>query len=225
MKNKLKKPCISDFKAMIFDLDGTVFESMELWNDVDRHYLERFGLTCPSDLQDDLDGLSFHENAVYFKERFHIEDSLDKIESDWMEMVTEEYCKIVPMKKGVEDFLKAIKKRGICTGIASSNSKSLIEETLRCRGLASYFDIIVTCDDVSANKPAPDVYLKAALLLNTDPKNCLVFEDIPKGIMAGHRAGMKVCAVEDPYSAALRNEKIQMADYFIDDFTDFAGDF
>ena len=77
-----------------------------------------------------------------------------------------------------------------------------------------------TSCEVSAGKPAPDVYLKVAEDLQVDPASCLVFEDIPNGILAGKNAGMEVCAVDDEFSRPLEQEKKRLADYFIHDFND-----
>ena len=81
-------------------------------------------------------------------------------------------------------------------------------------------DAVTTSCDVNRGKPAPDVYLTTARKLKADPAGCLVFEDLPMGILAGKNAGMVTCAVEDPYSCELREEKKRLADYYIADFTD-----
>ena len=102
--------------------------------------------------------------------------------------------------------------------IASSNHLRLIEEILRIHGISEYFDVITTCDDVTANKPEPDVYLYTAEKLGTSPSSCLVFEDIPIGIQSGKRAGMTVTAVYDTYSENVREQKEREADFFIQDY-------
>lgn len=215
-----ERPDLSTCQALIFDLDGTLFESMNLWHEVDLNYLKGKGLSCPPDLQNELEGLSFHENAVYFRKRFKIRDSLEKIKEDWINMVTEAYCHRVPLKKGAAEFLAFIKKTGKKTAIASSNQEELILKALKSRELDRFIDVIATCDEAGANKPEPAVYLLAARKLGVVPCHCLAFEDIPKGICAGKAAGMKVCAVDDAYSAHLADEKRNQADYFIHDFTE-----
>ena len=69
--------------AVLFDLDGTLIDSMWMWESIDIEYLKRFGLTCPKDLQPSIEGMSFSETAIYFKERFHISDPIEKIKRDW----------------------------------------------------------------------------------------------------------------------------------------------
>lgn len=209
---------LKDIKAVIFDLDGSLVDSMWMWYDIDVEYLGRFGLTCPKDLQACIEGMSFSETAVYFKERFSLPDSLEQIKKDWNDMAWDKYLHEVPLKEGVYEFLCYCKEKGIKLGIATSNSRELVENIAKVHGLDAYFECIMTGCDVAKGKPAPDIYLAVAKKLQVAPENCLVFEDIVPGIMAGKSAGMKVCAVEDAYSAYQAGEKEKLADYYIKDF-------
>ena len=208
---------VDGFRGLIFDMDGTMLDSMGMWHEIDVEYLSRFGLETPPDLQRSIEGLSFSEVAVYFKERFGIPDSVEEIGNTWLAMSRQKYLEEVHVKPGLVDFLTEMKARGVRTGVASSNHLDLIEATLIRHGLRDYFDVITTCDDVSAGKPDPAVYLKTAEKLGLMPSECLVFEDIPLGIEAGKRAGMTVYAVDDEYSRPVEEEKRAMADgYFYD---------
>ena len=207
-----------DKKAMIFDLDGTLVDSMWMWYDIDVEYLGRFGIEVPDKLQADIEGMSFSETAVYFKERFQIPDSLEKMKDDWNKMAWDKYTYEVPMKAGAIEFIKECKKRGILLGIATSNSRELVENIIAVHNLKDDFDCIMTGCDVKRGKPAPDIYLAAAKELSVEPKDCLVFEDIIPGIQAGKSAGMEVCAIEDAYSLYQMDEKAALADYFIKDY-------
>lgn len=209
---------LQNIKAVIFDLDGTLVDSMWIWHQIDIEYLSRFELSCPDDLSTAIEGLSFSETAVYFKERFSLSDSLDKIKNDWNEMAWNKYINEVQLKNGVYDFLCFCKEKGLKLGIATSNSRELVEGVINAHNLSSFFDCIMTSCDVNKGKPAPDIYLAVADKLDVLAENCLVFEDIIPGIQAGLNAGMKVCAVEDAYSASLRLEKEKLADYFIEDY-------
>ena len=202
-------------KAVIFDLDGTLMDSMWLWTDIDIEYLGRYGFALPPDLQKSIEGMSFTETAYYFKERFSIPDSIEEIKEEWKQMAFHKYAYEVRMKPGALSFLKRLRKAGIRMAIASSNSRDLIIACLKNNGIESYFDYIVTSCEVAKGKPAPDIYLHAAGLLQTHPKECFVFEDIPMGILAGKNAGMRVCAVEDSFSENQRDEIRKLADYTI----------
>lgn len=205
-------------KAVIFDLDGSLVDSMWIWKDIDIEYLARFGIALPNDLQEAIQGMSFSETAVYFKERFSIPDSLEQMKADWNQMAWDKYTREVPLKQGVKEFLDACKKQGIKLGIATSNSRELVDNIATVHGLDNYFSCIMTACEVERGKPFPDIYLAVAKELNVKPENCLVFEDIIPGIMAGKNAGMEVCAVEDEYSAQDKTRKCQLADYYIEDF-------
>lgn len=202
-------------EAIIFDLDGTLVDSMWIWKQIDTEYLGKYGIMLPSTLQREIEGLSFSETAVYFKERFKIPETIEEIQKIWHEMAEYKYCHEILLKDGVFEFLTYAKKRGFKMAIASSNSHTLIEHILKAHDIRDYFDVICTCDDVQNSKPAPDVYLKAAMLLGVEPKKCIVFEDIVQGIQAGNNAGMTTVAVHDCYSESTDQEKRKLADGYI----------
>lgn len=209
-----------DKDAVIFDMDGTLIDSMGLWTEIDKAYFGRFGMDFPEDYQNAIAGMSFLETAMYTKERFNISDPVEKIMQDWNDMAMDMYANHIPLKNGVREFLPALKKRGILTGIATSNSMELVEATMDHLGVRHLFDEIHTSDEVSHGKPAPDIYLLVAERLGVDPKRCICFEDIPEGLMAGRAAGMMTVAVDDKYSEKLTDKKKELSSYFIHDYKD-----
>ncbi len=221
--NKIGHEMLNNIDAVIFDLDGSLVDSMWLWRAIDIEYLGRFGIALPEGLQSRIEGMSFHETAVFFKENFSIPDSLEQMKEDWNRMAWDKYAHDVPLKPGIPEFLAGCKRRGIRLGIATSNSRALMENIAEVHNLRDYFSCIMTGCDVSRGKPAPDIYLAVAEQLNVQPGRCLVFEDIIPGIQAGKAAGMKVCAVEDAYSAPDRDKKIELADYYIEDYENLTG--
>ena len=216
----MKHNMLENTDAVIFDLDGSLVDSMWMWKEIDIEYLGRFGIPLPADLQDAIQGMSFSETALYFKERFDISDSLEQMKADWNHMAWDKYSNEVPLKPGIAEFLKGCKEHGISLGIATSNSRELVDNIAGVHGLGDYFSCIMTSCEVAKGKPAPDIYLAVAAKLGVAPERCLVFEDIIPGIMAGKNAGMKVCAVEDAYSADDRAAKQQLADYYVEHFYD-----
>lgn len=205
-------------KAVIFDLDGTLVDSMWMWKAIDIEYLGKFDISLPPTLQKDIEGMSFSETAVYFKETFQIEDSLEKIKADWNCMAYEKYTKEVSLKKGAKEFLEYCKTNDIKLGIATSNSRELVDATLEALNIRDYFECVMTSCEAAKGKPAPDIYLAVADKIQVKPEKCLVFEDIEMGILAGKNAGMEVCAVEDDFSMDQMELKKELADYYIKDY-------
>ena len=175
-------------KAVIFDLDGTLVDSMWMWKAIDIEYLARFGLACPDDLQKEIEGMSFSETAVYFKERFRLKESLDEIKNAWIQMSIEKYRKEVTLKPGARAFLEFISGKGLVAGIATSNGRAMVDAVLDSLDIRRYFKVVATACEVAAGKPA------------------------------GKNAGMTVFAVEDAFSLEMKAEKEQLADYYIRDY-------
>lgn len=211
---------LQNINAVIFDLDGTLVDSMWLWKDLDIAYFKRFNKELPETLQSEIEGMSFSETAVYIKEKFDFPDSIEQMKADWNQMAWEKYMYEVPLKPGIPEFLNYCKASDIRLGIATSNSRELVAAIAHAHNLDNYFDCIKTGCEVAHGKPSPDIYQAVATELSVKPENCLVFEDIIPGIMAGRAAGMRVCAVEDEYSVSQREEKKELADYYINDYFD-----
>lgn len=219
----MSKIDLNDFEAVIFDLDGSLVDSMWMWKAIDIEYLQGFGIEAPKDLQKEIGGRSFIETAIYFKERFSIPDSIEKIGDDWNRMAFDKYTHEVPLKDGASDFLKLCKEKGIKLGIASSNSTELIEQVLSSHDIRDKFLSIKSGTEVHKGKPAPDIYLLVAKELGVDPKKCLVFEDLVDGIKAARNAGMTVVAVSDDYSRHSDDLKKELSDLYIEDYWGFVS--
>jgi len=206
---------LENIDAVIFDLDGTLVDSMWMWESIDIEYLSKYGIDFPADLQYSIEGMSFSETAAYFKNRFQLPDSLEKMKNDWNRMAWNKYRDEVPVKEGVIELLEHLKQNNIPAGIATSNSRELVDLIIDRHQMGDYFSSIRTSCEVDKGKPSPDIYLLVAQDLGADPSRCLVFEDVMQGIMAGKNANMKVCAVHDDYSADHQEEKMKAADYFV----------
>lgn len=212
---------MNTFEAFLFDLDGTLVDSMWMWKQIDIDYLEKHNIEMPSDLQKKIEGMSFTETAVYFKNEFGIEDDIDTIKAEWNQMADDTYKNKVKLKNGAKEFITFLKANNKKIGISTSNSKELTHTCLSALEIEDIFDTIVTGCDIKAGKPSPDIYLETARRLNISSDKCIVFEDIPYGILAGKNAGMKTCAVLDDYSSDVYEEKKELADYFVEDLADF----
>ncbi|UEB80524.1 HAD family phosphatase [Clostridium sp. M62/1] len=199
-------------------MDGTLVDSMWMWGAIDIEYLGKFGIPCPKDLQKAIEGMSFTETAVYFKERFSLPDSLEQIKADWTAMSIEKYRTEVPLKPGVRRFLEEAAERDIKMAICTSNGREMVDAVLSALKIRDFFSCVITGCEVAAGKPSPDIYLEAARRLSVKPEECAVFEDVPAGILSGKRAGMTVFAVEDDFSKGMEQEKRRLADGYIDGY-------
>ncbi len=212
---------LNGIEACIFDLDGTLVDSMWVWVAVDEEYIKKYNLTKPDGFHAGMEGMSYTETAQYFIACFPtLPLTREEIMDDWTRMAYEKYMTEVPPKKGVKEFLKELKERGIKTGIATSNSRKMAADTIKALGMDGLFDSVRSACEVCAGKPSPDVYLLVAEELDVKPENCLIFEDVPMGILAGKNAGMKTCAIEDEFSKKQAAKKRELADYYIQDYDD-----
>ena len=209
---------LENVKAVLFDMDGTLVDSLWVWGEIDIEYLGRHGYEVPADLQHTIEGMSFSEAAVYFKEHFKLAASAQEIQAEWIEMAKDTYAHEVPLKPGALRFLKYLKERGILMGIATSSSRDLLETVLRSLKLSEYMDCCMTSWEAGAGKPAPDIYQKVAKELGVLPEECLVFEDTVAGIQAGLSAGSRVCAVAEEQSLRWKDKILELADYYIESF-------
>lgn len=206
-------------EAVIFDMDGTLIDSMWIWPAVDKEYMEKYHMEAPEGFYEAMEGMSYTEAAQLFVDTFPEQSlNIEEVKREWTDMVYEKYMTMVKLKPGVKEFLEFLRDRGIKSGIATSNARELAEAALKALGIAGFFDVVRTSCEAGAGKPAPDVYLLVAGELGVRPEACLVFEDIPMGILAGKNAGMEVCAVEDEFSMPQESKKRKLADYYIRDY-------
>lgn len=206
------------FDAVIFDLDGTLIDSMWAWDKIDEIYLGQFGVKADEFSEEEVEGMSFTETAQYMKTRFNIEDDVEKIKKDINQIAFEFYKSQVPLKEGVREFLDYLDGQGIKMGIATSNSYELINVILEVHHIKNKFGAICTSCEVEKGKPYPYVYEKVAKDLGVEPKRCLTFEDVPNGVLAAKRAGMTSCAIRDRQDEEMEERLRQEAHYFVEDY-------
>ena len=209
---------LSNIKGAIFDLDGTLVDSMSVWGQIDIDYLTKRNLDIPCNLHNEIAHMSFTKVAEYFKDRFKIEDSIEDILTEWHQMAFDYYSNRIQLKPGAKEFLLKLKSQNIKIGLATSNSKPLLEACLKNNDIYDYFDSITITDEVNNGKDHPDVYLLAAKRLNINPKECIVFEDLLPAIKGAKSAEMKTVAVHDESCSTSKEEFLKYADKYIDSF-------
>ena len=210
----------SGFKAAIFDLDGTLIDSMGVWEKVDRDFLAKRNLPVPDGYVNQLSSLSFREAAEYTIALFGLPEKAAAIIEEWNDMVRYEYSHNIVLKPHAREYLKYLKQARVKLGTATSLPKVLYEPVLRNNGIYELFDALSSTDEVSRGKEYPDIYQLAAQKLAVLPGDCIAFDDILAAISAIKAAGMKAYGVYDPFSAHNKKAIQAIADGYIYDFAE-----
>lgn len=209
-----------NIQGAVFDLDGTLLDSMHVWQDVDRKFFLKRGIPMPPDYAAAIQALDLLGAARYTRERFCLPEPLESLIAEWLEMVGEEYRLRVALKPHAKELLLKLHGRGIRLGIATSSSKELFLPALERLGVRSLFSAFTETGETGKSKRFPDVYLKTAEKLGVAPADCAVFEDILEGILSAKSGGFYAVAVYEPTSekdeAALKGA----ADLYLPSFAD-----
>lgn len=210
----------NNIKYAIFDLDGTMFDSMWLWKQIDYDYLSKRGIEVPADYMKCINHLSVLDTALYSIKRFNLKDSPEQLISEWLEMAKEAYCNKIMLKPSVTEFLQKLKSQNISMSVATSLSLELAIPALERNGILQYFDRVVNSEQVKRGKGFPDIYLKAISHTKFMPSECVVFEDILKGITGAKAGGFFVVGVYDKESASDSQEIKNISDMYIKGFNE-----
>ncbi|MEE1296154.1 MAG: HAD family phosphatase [Bifidobacterium sp.] len=207
-------------KAAIFDLDGTLLDSMGVWDWVDAEFLGRRGIAVPDDYMAKVSAMQFRDIATYTIARFGLEgDTPEGLMAEWTDLAGERYATMVEPKAGALDYLHELKASGAGLAVATSMMPALRGPALAHAGMAGLFDAVVGVENVAHGKQEPDIYLEAARRLGVTPGECTVFEDLLAGIDAAKRAGMHAWGVQDDSSAHDWDAICERADGVLLDFT------
>ncbi len=215
---------LNEIDGVIFDLDGTLVDSMWIWSKIDLDFIEERGLQMtPAELMEAVAHFSFMETAQYFKTRFALPETIEEIAGIWNRQAEIHYTTNVFLKNGVREFLLSLKAQGIKMGVASSNSRHLVQSCLDSLAISHYFHTVVTTDESGAvSKSQPDVYLLAARRMAVEPDRTLVFEDVFSAMQGAKGAGMRVIGIKDKHTQLSDDSVLEICEAYLEDFTTLA---
>ncbi|MDR1213722.1 MAG: HAD family phosphatase [Propionibacteriaceae bacterium] len=183
--------------ACVFDLDGTLWDSLGLWRQIDQVFLARRGLDLPPDYPTAVAALPLDQAARYTIDRFGLLDTVAGLVEEWQAMALEAYSQTIELRPYAKEYLTELKAAGIRLAIATSLSEPLRRPALARHGLTDLFEVVCAADEVDRGKHNPQIYRLAARRLGLPPSRCLVFEDVLAAIRSARAAGLTVYAVRD----------------------------
>lgn len=185
----------SGCRGALFDLDGTLVDSVGVWARIDREFLARRGIVVPDDYLAAVCSKRFSEAAVYTVERFGLSDTVEGLCVEWLEMARHEYASRVRMIPGAERHLRRLASRGVKLGTVTGLPRALLEAVLKGNGVYDLFESHTSADEAPRGKEFPDVYVLAARKMGLLPQECTVYEDVPVCAASALAAGARVRAI------------------------------
>lgn len=206
-------------KGAIFDIDGTLFDSMFIWDTIGANYLQSIGFQPKENLNETFRSMSLYQAACYYREEYGVTLSPEEIIDGVNKMIEHYYRDVVVLKEGVREFLERLKEMGVKMCIATASDRHLVEAALnRCR-ISHFFSDIFTCSSVGHGKDVPIIYREALNHLQTEKQETAVFEDALYAIKTAKNDGFVTIVIYDRFENN-KEEARALSDYYITDFLD-----
>jgi len=211
-------------EGAIFDVDGTLLDSMPIWEVAPEIYLKKLGITPKENLAEDVFTLSQAEWSHFIAEHYDVHQTDEEIQAGICEITNAFYLNEAPLKPGVKDFLQELSGRGIPMIAATNTPRDLIDQVLKRHGIRHHFIDILNCSDLGTSKREPRIYELACEKLGTKKEATWVFEDVLHAAETAKKAGFPLVAVADQASIRQRDEIRELADFFVEDLTGISVD-
>lgn len=203
-------------RGAIFDMDGTLTESMHLWIEIGRRYLEGLGYTVSPEQNREMTKMLLEPMALYMQDQFGLTKSQGQIVDEINRIVEPDYFETVVVKPTVVESLEAMRERGIRMCVATATDRHLTEACLKRNGIDRFFSAVFTCGEEHCNKRTSLIYDKARAHLGTSPEETYIFEDTYVSILGAKQSGCRVVALEDRWSEKKRDLIKETADVYVE---------
>ena len=206
-------------QSAIFDMDGTLLDSMPIWRGLGASLMRDMGIEPAPELNDRLKTLSLRDGLAYCREVYGLSQTVDQLVGMVFDKIHDFYCGKVLAKPGVEKFLSLLKMEGVWMYVATATDRPLAEAALRHAGIDGYFRGIITVAEAGAGKAeSAEIYERAMRRLQSNKKDTVIFEDALHAIQTAKAAGFRVAAVYDASAEADQEEIRRISDYYIRSF-------
>jgi HAD superfamily hydrolase (TIGR01509 family) len=206
------------YKGAIFDLDGTILDSMGLWRQIDVEFAQKRGLPLPDEYVRSISAMDAKQAAKYTVDFFGLSETPEELMNEWYEMAEAAYAGAIPLKPCAYEYLRKLHANGMKLMIATASDIALCTSALVNHGVREWFSSITTATEVEKGKGSPDIYIRAAEKEGLSPNECVVFEDILAGIKGSKAGGFYTVGIYDEHSKNEWEEITRVADMSIRSF-------
>ncbi len=212
---------IENIKLFLFDLDGTILDSLKIWNDIDLLFFKNHNLIMGEDYHIAIAPLTLEETATYTKNTYKLDIDEEQIMKEWSDLAIKEYAENVNLKKGVKEFLDYLKNKNVHLAIATSCNEEMFKPCLERYGIVSYFEHFYTSQKLKINKSNTNFFKEILNEYKIEPDQILFFEDSLASMKCAKSLGFNVVAVMDKKWKKQKEEIIASSDDQIEDFSQF----
>lgn len=212
---------IENIKLFLFDLDGTILDSLKIWNDIDLLFFKNHNLIMGEDYHIAIAPLTLEETATYTKNTYKLDIDEEQIMKEWSDLAIKEYAENVILKKGVKEFLDYLKNKNVHLAIATSCNEEMFKPCLERYGIVSYFEHFYTSQNLKINKSNTNFFKEILNEYKIEPDQILFFEDSLASMKCAKSLGFNVVAVMDKKWEKQKEEIIASSDDQIEDFSQF----
>lgn len=212
-------------RAVIFDADGTLVDSMPMWNRITYDYAEFKGVYAPPGLSKIMNEMCLEQCAAYYRDNLGVSGSIEGIVAEIVSMAAEKYRTTVPEIEGAAAFVRALRTRSIHTALATASDLHTLLPALERLGIAENLEAAESCTTIGKSKEWPDIYIKCAADFGAKPEECVVFEDALYAVRTAKKAGFSVVGVlSAEMTDSERGEFFTLCDHCVENYTALLGE-